>query len=156
MRGVIDRIDRGADGEFVVWDYKTGSTYGYHDHGYLKQGRQVQHALYAMAAEEILRQSGEKDPQVRWAGYYFPTERGEGKRILRDQRDRHQVRETLGHLFDLLREGVFPAAEDGNSCRYCDYREVCGQEKAVLRTKEVLKTNPEDYLAPWRRLRAIE
>ncbi len=156
LRGVIDRIDRGADGGFVVWDYKTGSAYGYQEHGYLKRGRQVQHALYAMAAEEILRQMGEQDPRVTVAGYYFPTERGEGRRILRSQDKRMLVRQTLGYLFDLLREGMFLPAEDGESCSFCDYREVCCYERAGARTREVLQTNSENYLVPWRRLMKIE
>jgi len=156
LQGIIDRIDRGPDGGFVVWDYKTGSAYGYQEHGYLKRGRQVQHALYAMAAEEILRQMGEQEPRVTAAGYYFPTERGEGLRILRPQDNRSLVRKTLGYLFDLLREGVFLAAEDGESCSFCDYREVCDHERAGARTREVLKTGPEDYLVPWRRLMMIE
>lgn len=156
LQGVIDRVDRGADGGFVVWDYKTGSAYGYQEHGYLKRGRQVQHALYAVAAEEILRQMGEQEPRVVMAGYYFPTERGEGRRILRRQDMRSLVRETLGYLFDLLREGVFLPAEDGETCSFCDYKEVCDYKRAVARTLEVLKTSPDDYLVPWRRLMMIE
>lgn len=156
LQGIIDRIDRGPDGGFVVWDYKTGSAYGYQEQGYLKRGRQVQHALYAVAAEEILRQMGEREPRVTVAGYYFPTERGEGRQILRSQDNRSLVRKTLGYLFDLLRAGMFLPAEDGESCGFCDYREVCCYERAGARTREILNGNPDGYLVPWRRLMEIE
>jgi len=116
----------------------------------------VQHALYAVAAEEILRQMGEREPRVTVAGYYFPTERGEGRQILRSQDNRSLVRKTLGYLFDLLRAGMFLPAEDGESCGFCDYREVCCYERAGARTREILNGNPDGYLVPWRRLMEIE
>ena len=54
LRGRIDRIDRSGEKEFEIWDYKTGSTWGYGEQGYVKQGKQLQHALYAAAAEVLL------------------------------------------------------------------------------------------------------
>ena len=51
----IDRVDRCGKNEYEVWDYKTGSKWGFRDEGYLNRGRHLQHALYAVAAEIILR-----------------------------------------------------------------------------------------------------
>jgi RecB family exonuclease len=153
LRGVIDRIDRKDDGSFAVWDYKTGSSRKYADHQYLCRGRQVQHALYSIAAEKILATQGVPDPRVQEAGYYFPTERGEGRRVVRCQNQRAVVLEALNHLFDLLKTGVFPAAEDGEPCGYCDYIEICGGPAAVSRIKTLLAA--EVALEPWRRVMQI-
>ena len=153
LRGVIDRIDRKADGTFVVWDYKTGSSRKYGEHQYLCRGRQVQHVLYSIAAEKILEAKGHSDPRVREAGYYFPTEKGEGRRVIRHQDQRTVALEALDNLFDLLKTGVFNATEDTDPCTFCDYKEVCGGSAATSRIKNLLDT--EKALEPWRRLMQI-
>ena len=153
LRGIIDRIDQKEDGTFAVWDYKTGSSRRYAEHRYLYRGRQVQHALYSMAAEKILAAMGIPDPKVREAGYYFPTEKGEGRRVIRCQDQRSVALKALNHLFDLLRNGVFPATEDEEPCGFCDYIEICGGHAAASRIKALLAT--EKALEPWRRLMEI-
>ena len=55
LRGKIDRIDRAGEGVYHVWDYKTGRTYGFDEHRHFRGGRQIQHALYAIAAEQIIK-----------------------------------------------------------------------------------------------------
>jgi len=153
LRGVIDRIDQKIDGTFAVWDYKTGSSRNYLEHRYLDRGQQVQHALYSIAAEKILAASGFPDPKVQEAGYYFPTEKGEGRRVIRRQNKRTVVLKALDYLFDLLKTGVFTAAENEDRCAFCDYIEVCGGLAATSRVKSLLAT--EEALQPWRRLMEI-
>ena len=52
-------------------------------------GRQLQHALYALVAAELLRA---KDPSARVAGsYYFPTVAGGGERVVRPAAARPRV-----------------------------------------------------------------
>ncbi|MEW5953386.1 MAG: PD-(D/E)XK nuclease family protein [Bacillota bacterium] len=154
--GKIDRIDRVGDGVYHIWDYKTGSTYGYHDHKHLCGGRQVQHALYAIAAEQVLQGlvPGET-PLVEVSGYYFPTGRGEGRRVARPQSGRKAVILALSHIFDLLDNGVFIAADHGEKCNICDYPEVCGGSGAVARAKELLNAGAS-RLDPWRRLKELD
>ena len=72
LRGRIDRIDRVGDHVYEVWDYKTGGSYGYREDGYLNQGRHLQHALYAVAAEIVLRREFDKKAGVAISGYFFP------------------------------------------------------------------------------------
>ncbi|WP_141608606.1 PD-(D/E)XK nuclease family protein [Litorilinea aerophila] len=51
LRGIIDRIDRDEDGRLRIIDYKSGSTrYNGRD---IEEGRAVQVALYALAAEQL-------------------------------------------------------------------------------------------------------
>jgi ATP-dependent helicase/nuclease subunit B len=155
LRGKIDRIDRTGEGVYHVWDYKTGSTYGFDEHRHFRGGRQIQHALYAIAAEQIIKGLlHEVKPRVTISGYYFPTERGEGLRISRPQRaNREQVSQLLNNLFDILAEGIFVAADDGERCGVCDYRDVCGGEAAVARAKELASPEGSPLLDSWRRLK---
>jgi len=155
LRGKIDRIDRAGEGVYHVWDYKTGRTYGFDEHRHFRGGRQIQHALYAIAAEQIIKGLlPEAKPRVTISGYYFPTERGEGLRICRHQQDnREQVAQLLNNLFDILAEGIFVAADDGERCGICDYRDVCGGEVAVARAKELASPEGSPLLDSWRRLK---
>lgn len=125
IRGRIDRIDRVDKHEYVIWDYKTGSTYGYKDNEILSGGKVIQHALYAVAAEVILKKTGEdKKPVVRQSGYFFPTEKGTGRRFLKVRND-ETVKELLKIIFDIMRSGAFIASAEKESCTYCDYISVC-------------------------------
>jgi len=156
LRGKIDRIDRIRDNVYSVWDYKTGGTYGYEDHQFLRRGRQLQHALYAIAAEQVISHTVPgSSPRVEISGYYFPTEKGEGRRVSRVQSDQVILCQALSHLFDLMAVGTFVAAEDGDKCTFCDYRQVCNQPRATARSRELVNGR-STCLGPWRRLKEIE
>jgi len=157
LRGKIDRVDKGEENTYQVWDYKTGSTYGYKDHKHFCGGRQVQHALYAVAAEQILEGLAPKSsPRAEVSGYYFPTERGEGLKIAYRQANRERLSGLLNHLFDLLAGGVFIAADHGEKCGICDYPAVCGGDRAVDRAKKLAAPGGSACLDPWRRLKEYD
>ncbi len=73
MRGKIDRIDRVGGNRYRVIDYKTGRYSRYDKLRCFGGGRTLQHALYSLAAEEILKKTGvDASPRVVESGYYFP------------------------------------------------------------------------------------
>lgn len=153
LRGRIDRIDQSGAHEYEVWDYKTGSPWGYKDEGFTNQGRHLQHALYALAAESLLGRKLDKKARVVRAGYFFPGPRGEGRRIGKSQRKRKDLYPVLEDLFELLEKGVFPPSCDAEPCGICDYETICGGPRtAVERCKARLAR--DDKLDPLRRLRA--
>lgn len=157
LRGKIDRIDRAREDIYRVWDYKTGSTYGFDEHRHFRGGRQIQHALYAIAAEHIIKGMLPKVmPRVDISGYYFPTERGEGLRMMRPQYDRTIISELLNSLFEILASGIFIAADHGEKCGICDYTDVCGGEGAVARAKKLASPDGSSFLGSWRRLKDFE
>ncbi len=127
LRGFIDRVDKLHDGSYLILDYKTGSTYSYDENGYLKGGRQLQHTLYALALEYIFQQKGvEEAPKVHQSGYYFPTVKGEGQRVMRPQNQRESFLEALEDLLDIISHGHFTVTDDTkNDCKFCEYRTVC-------------------------------
>jgi ATP-dependent helicase/DNAse subunit B len=69
IAGRIDRIDKLSDTTFEVLDYKTGSYYPPGWQGVFSKGRRLQHALYGLAAVELLR-THYKRPKVA-AGVYY-------------------------------------------------------------------------------------
>ena len=152
LRGRIDRVDHQGDHKYQVWDYKTGSAWGYDDHGYVNQGKHLQHALYALAAETLLRAKFDKKAMIVRAGYFFPGTKGEGVRILRDQPVRDVLYKVLADLFSLLREGVFPASNDKDLCNICSYKAICGDPDSTIR-RTVEKMKEDEKLAPFERLK---
>jgi RecB family exonuclease len=142
LRGRIDRIDRRKPHEYEVWDYKTGSSWGYSEEGHLNSGKQLQHCLYALAAEILLQKGPDKNARVVRGGYFFMSPKGEGLRIEKSQVSREALFELLKDLFEILRSGTFPCSFDKEPCRFCDYSAVCGGEEiAVPRAKEKLSTD---------------
>ncbi len=129
LRGAIDRVDRTDDG-FEVWDYKTGSTFGFDENELLSGGRRLQWALYAYVLEDILRLKG-LEGSVRQSGYFFTSDREHGLRLSEVPPDRHEIGRQLKPLFDLVGKGAFLHVQKSKSCKYCDYAEVCSTERKV-------------------------
>jgi len=155
VSGKIDRIDRAGRGIYHVWDYKTGGDGEYDEKDFLKQGRQLQHAIYALAAEKLLAVlHPQESPRVQTAGYYFPTERGAGRRLARERDGRGSLMTALGHLYALLAGGIFLPTSEADRCRYCDYRQACGGEEAAARSR-ALFSGGDPVLAPWQALQEI-
>jgi ATP-dependent helicase/nuclease subunit B len=155
LRGRMDRIDRLADGTYEVVDYKTGSAFlpGGLDATFAG-GRQLQHALYALAAAELLR---ERDGQARVVGsYYFPTTRGRRERQVRPASAPALVAAVLRDLFDLLAAGAFVhSPNQDEDCRFCEFGRACGPG-AAERAQAKIDNGANDMLEAYRRLSAHE
>jgi ATP-dependent helicase/nuclease subunit B len=154
LRGRMDRIDRLADGTYEVVDYKTGSAFlpGGLDATFAG-GRQLQHALYALAAAELLR---ERDGQARVVGsYYFPTTRGRRERQVRPASTQAQAVAVLRDLFDLLAAGAFVHSPHDEDCRFCEFGRACGP-RAAERANAKIDNTDNDALEAYRRLSTHE
>ena len=154
LRGRIDRIDRLTDGTYEIVDYKTGRAFL---PGGLEAtfagGRQLQHALYALAAAALLR---EQDPQARAVGsYYFPTGRGRRERQVRPASTQAQAAAVLRDLFDLLATGVFVHTPNDDDCRFCEFDRACGR-RAIERAKKKIEGLENSVLEVYRKLSAHE
>jgi ATP-dependent helicase/nuclease subunit B len=153
LRGRVDRVDQRRDGEYEVWDYKTGSPRPLREEKRYNRGQQIQHALYARAVEILLARMGGSG-RVVCSGYFFPGPRGEGMRIIgRD--DTEGLQQVISALFDLLQTGAFPSTLDADFCRYCHYRSVCGgPERTHERIVGKVENEEADSSAldPFRRL----
>jgi ATP-dependent helicase/nuclease subunit B len=153
LRGRIDRLDRLADGTYEAVDYKTGGAFlpGGLD-AVFAGGRQLQHALYALAAVELLR---ERDPQARVVGsYYFPTTRGRRERQVRAASTQAQATAVLRDLFDLLAAGAFVHTPNQDAdCRFCEFSRACGQRSAE-RAKRKIDRAENSALEAYRKLNA--
>ena len=150
FRGRIDRLDRLPDGRYEVVDYKTGRAFL---PGGLEAtfagGRQLQHALYALAVVEIL---GQRDPAARVHGaYYFPTARGQRVRAAREAVPVDALAAVLRDLFAVLASGAFVHTATDEDCRFCEFGPACGT-RPTERAQRKVANEANAMLAPYRRL----
>lgn len=144
LHGRIDRVDRTKRGDIRVVDYKTGNYGQYEKIKSFGRGQYLQHALYAEAAEKIIRIKGiDPAPRVKWTGYAFPTWKGDGREILIENYSRTKLRELLLELFSFLETGRFLVNPETN-CSFCDYSAVCGKD-VIDRTKIKIETNAGEF-----------
>lgn len=144
LKGFIDRIDRIAPHEYRIIDYKTGSPNKYKPSEYFSGGTQLQHALYAIAAEQWLRETG-ADPLARVveAEYYFPTERGRGEFVRRLQNRREELSSVVANMLESINQGMYVPTKDPGGCRYCEYKAVCGSHADWMKDKRESPVNQD-------------
>jgi ATP-dependent helicase/nuclease subunit B len=124
LRGRIDRIDQLADGSYEVVDYKTG---GYYEPGYagtFRGGRLLQHALYSVAAVDLLKPLNPK-PRVLRGVYYFPTRKGRASRREISRPSAAHLSELLTLLCQVVQLGAFICTSDDGDCKFCKHGKAC-------------------------------
>ena len=149
IRGRIDRIDQLQDGTFEILDYKTGSYYAPAWLGTFAGGRRLQHALYGLAAVDILKAAKHESPQVVGATYYFSSAKGQQHPKHIPAQSKGDVANLLGDLREVIAQGHFVHTHEEEDCKFCDYGAACGAR--VVKRAEAKVGAPE--LDSYRRLR---
>lgn len=156
-RGRIDRIDRIGQASFAIWDYKTGSAYGYDRADPFRQGRRVQNVLYVLMAEDRIRERFGPKARVLSFGYFFPSSRERGERIAWPTDALRPGIGVVAALCDLLTAGCFPFTTAVEDVTYSDYGDVFDSPATAAEAIRRKLTNPEnEMLAPFRSLRGVE
>jgi ATP-dependent helicase/nuclease subunit B len=129
LRGRIDRIDligSGAVKTFAIWDYKTGSTWGYDRAKPFQQGRILQPYLYMTMVTHRLRATVDPNAVATYFGFFFPGIKARGERMTWTRDSLAPGREILERLVQIVSSGAFLATNNADDCKYCDYRGICG------------------------------
>ncbi|GAG14721.1 unnamed protein product, partial [marine sediment metagenome] len=115
VRGRVDRVDEISTEKgvrYVVWDYKTGGSYGFDERDPFRGGRKIQSVLYLAMIEDRLREKVSPDAVVERFGYFFPNVREHGRRISWSARDLAGGIEIVTRLCDMISGGCFPFTDD--------------------------------------------
>lgn len=159
--GRIDRVDRfhsqGSE-RYIIWDYKSGSDFGFSQDDPFRQGRKLQPYLYVgMLRHRIAALGGDADA-VDCFGYFFPTPSTDGLRLRWTRGDLRGGDEILRHICDAIEQGVFIATSDEADCTYCDYRSVCGDPQTIAEETQAKasEASNEAVLGAWTKLRSLD
>jgi hypothetical protein len=133
MRGYIDRIDVAPDGRVRIIDYKTGGPSSF-DKRAFQEGKKLQLALYALAADKALGLGEVADGfywHVRHAGWHLAhAQRAEWFTLSREGVEEVMDR-AVAHAWEAVRgvrHGHFvPKAPDDGCPSYCPAAAFCWQ-----------------------------
>lgn len=158
--GRIDRIDRlnqSGSESFAIWDYKSGSDFGFSLDDPFMQGRKLQSFLYVGMLRHRLAAVGKNKDVATSFGYFFPNAKTQGKRIEWISADLNHGDAILQDICQLIQRGVFPATTDPKDCQYCDYNTVCQDTDwvAAESIRMALESRNEEPFGLWRKLREI-
>jgi RecB family exonuclease len=123
IAGRIDRINQ-VDGAFEVLDYKTGGLWRDDWKGVFNGGRRLQHALYGLAAAELLR-ARYKNPKVESSLYYFSSQKGRQEQVRIPAPSLDDTRKVLRDIRQVIVDGTYAHTPDEKDCKFCDYTAVC-------------------------------
>jgi ATP-dependent helicase/nuclease subunit B len=144
IAGRIDRINQVDASSFEVLDYKTGGYWPDDWKGSFKRGRRLQHALYGLAAVELLK-ARYKNPKIIRGVYYFSSHKGRQTRVPILAPPQTAIVAVLGDLRDLIIKGQFIRTPDESNCRFCDYVAACGGEMNRQAGKKIWDSKLEAY-----------
>jgi ATP-dependent helicase/nuclease subunit B len=143
----IDRLNRVGAASFEVVDYKTGGFWRDNWKGAFDGGRRLQHALYGLAAIELLK-ACYKNPKVTAGVYYFASHKGRQERVSIPAPAKAAIAAVLGDLRDLIIKGQFVRTPEEDNCKFCDYIAACGGEV----NRQAGEKLPDSKLEAYRRL----
>lgn len=135
IAGRMDRIDKVGKTTFQVIDYKTGGYWRDGWKGVFDAGRRLQHALYGLAAVELLK-AQYNNPKVEAGVYYFSTHKGRQERHIIKAPPLENVAQVMRDLRSVIAKGEFSQSPDEKDCKYCSFAHGCGvYSDGQLKTK---------------------
>ncbi len=127
MRGFIDRVDRAADGQVRIIDYKLGGPYRFTKRAFA-EGKKLQLPLYALAAQEVQRVGPVAD------GFYWHYRQGESSSFQLAKAEggvAGAIETAVAYAWQAvrqIRDGQFtPIPPDGGCPAYCPAAGFCWQ-----------------------------
>ena len=122
VNGVIDRLEKTPEGEYVVIDYKTGGK-----NKKVDARNSPQLNLYALALKE-----NPDYGKLPVKAVFFYVEKPEGEQLFEYEVEAEKVEEVKGILegyVKAIQEKEFDATPEMFTCKWCQYSDIC--EEAV-------------------------
>jgi PD-(D/E)XK nuclease superfamily protein len=151
LAGRIDRIDQIGPSSFEVIDYKTGRYFEADWKGTFAGGRRLQHALYGVAAIELLKRKY-RQPKIVRGVYYFASGRGQLERTCIDSPSKAMTTAVLSDLRQVIAAGTFIRTSNEQICKWCDFTNACGAKAS----QKAATKQDDPKLDAYRRLVAHE
>jgi DNA helicase II / ATP-dependent DNA helicase PcrA len=122
VNGVIDRLEKTPDGEYVVIDYKTGGK-----NKKVDARNSPQLNLYALALKE-----NPDYGKLPVKAVFFYVEKPEGEQLFEYEVEPEKVEEVkniLERYVAAIQEKKFDATPEMFTCKWCEYSDICEEAK---------------------------
>ena len=160
LTGRIDRVDKlltSGSERYVIWDYKSSSSFGFSQENPFNQGRKLQSFLYVGMLRHRIAATGGNADAVDSFGYFFPNPKTEGLRLRWTRGELKGGDEIVRNICDAITAGVFVATTKEEDCKFCDYLAVCGDPTFVAAESLRKVSHPaNEAMRPFRLLRDID
>jgi CRISPR/Cas system-associated exonuclease Cas4 (RecB family) len=133
--------------EYEIVDYKSGKYWVDDWRGTFAGGKLLQHAIYGLAALELLRRV-DASARVRAAEYYFSSAKGQQARKRIATPSRSTIAAVLDDLRTVIASGALVHTPDRKACTWCRYEYAC---RSRAHAGAALKVR-DPQLAPYRDL----
>jgi ATP-dependent helicase/DNAse subunit B len=145
LRGSIDLVERHISGSYRVTDHKTGKARATKN-TIVGAGKHLQPLLYALAAQNLLKQNVESGRL-----YYCTADGGyEEVSVILDENNLQVLNSVLIGIRQGLADAFLPAAPEEGACAWCDFLAVCGGFEEVRTTNK-----PADRLVQLKGIREL-
>jgi ATP-dependent helicase/nuclease subunit B len=137
VKGSIDLVERHSTNVIRIVDHKTGKIPDPRPQMF-GSGEVLQPALYAMAAEELLKE------RVVSGRLFFSTlkQNYETLDVAVDETTKRRAEQVLQTIDKAVRDGFLPAAPRKDGCKGCEFLAVCGpyeEERIAIKSQPELK-----------------
>ncbi|MCS3901804.1 ATP-dependent helicase [Methanococcus voltae] len=114
INGIIDRIDKTTDDNYIVLDYKTGKTALSKN----KLLNNIQLIIYAIAVKE---KYGKYPIQI---GHIYPAI---AKSVILDIEESkiEEIKQNIESYIDKIMNEDFEVVKNPSNCHFCDYKNIC-------------------------------
>lgn len=158
VRARVDRVDRighAESGEYAITDYKTGSSWRYSHGDPFRAGKVVQHAVYFELVGRRLKEVLGKGARSAEFSFFFPGRRDRGLRLRWSPDQLESGGRVVENLCRVASAGAFLATNDSEDCKFCLFKELCGDVEALAtRSRMKLENSANKILEPMRHLRS--
>ena len=155
VRGRLDRVDRLGQQEYAITDYKTGSSWGYSHGDPFSAGRRVQHAVYLELVSRRLKEALGEGARPVGFSFFFAGRRDRGLRLSWTPDQLEAGGRVVENLCRIAAAGAFLATNDSGDCKFCPFKELCGDVKTLAAGSRIkLENSANEILEPMRLLRS--
>ena len=133
-------------------DYKTGGFWRDDWKGVFNGGRRLQHALYGLAAVELLQAHVQEAEGHRRRLLLLQPQGRQGARADRRPDAARRSPACSRDLREVIVQGAFVHAPDEDDCKCCDYDAACGARRARAGRGASWRTRSSTAFGGWRRM----
>jgi RecB family exonuclease len=123
ITGKIDRVEKNKQGEYCLYDYKTGKS---KSKSQIADGKEYENYLNQLRFYKYAFETLNKGTTVSTVGLIFPEDYTGNFYYNPTDMDNDEIESKISETFERIAQMDFePAEKDQKNCKYCSYKQLC-------------------------------